>query len=101
MSGLRSLRVLRVGDRVRFDGAVHTVRLTSESGVASVVLLAHLLDAVEIAMYRLQGRSHCLDVRAATAVTLWLSARTRSGALPARLSLSMSILDSSSSLVRT
>jgi hypothetical protein len=45
--------VLRVGDRVRFDGAVHTVvglagaavRLAAGPGGASVVALAHLLAA--------------------------------------------------------
>lgn len=55
MSGLGSARALRVGDRVRFDGATYsvvvlagtTVRLASESGMASVVLLAHLLAAVD------------------------------------------------------
>jgi len=44
-------RALHVGDRVRFDGAVHTVaglsgtaiRLVSQAGEAAVVLLAHLL----------------------------------------------------------
>jgi hypothetical protein len=46
-------RALHVGDRVRFDGAVHTVaglsgttiRLVSHTGEAAVVLLAHLLSA--------------------------------------------------------
>ncbi|WKX08073.1 Mu transposase C-terminal domain-containing protein [Streptomyces sp. NL15-2K] len=45
--------VLRVGDRVRFDGQVHlvaglagtTVRLQGESGGASLVLFSHLLAA--------------------------------------------------------
>jgi hypothetical protein len=44
---------VRLGDRVRFDGAVHTVaglvgsqaRLTSDAGEVSVVLVAHLLSA--------------------------------------------------------
>jgi hypothetical protein len=53
MSGPARRGVLRVGDHVRFDGAIHTVvglvgthtRLVSEAGEASVVLLAHLLGA--------------------------------------------------------
>lgn len=53
MSRLVRPGVLRVGDRVCFDGATHTVvglagpavRLAAESGGASVVALAHLLAA--------------------------------------------------------
>jgi hypothetical protein len=45
------MNVLRVGDRVAFDGWVHqvaalagtTVRLVDEAGTAQVVLLSHLI----------------------------------------------------------
>jgi putative transposase len=51
--GAVSRAVLRIGDRVRFDGRVHAVvglagtmvRLADEYGVTSVVALAHLLAA--------------------------------------------------------
>ncbi|WP_449061539.1 Mu transposase C-terminal domain-containing protein [Planomonospora algeriensis] len=52
MSALASREVLKLGDRVRFDQAEHTVvglsgtavRLQSQMGVDSVVLLSHLLS---------------------------------------------------------
>lgn len=53
MSGPAPRGVLRVGDRVCFDGELHTVasltgaqaRLASDAGEVRVVLVAHLLSA--------------------------------------------------------
>ena len=55
---LRRLGVLRAGDRIRFAGVVQTVvalsgaavRLVDEAGVASVVVLSHLLSAEGFAL---------------------------------------------------
>jgi hypothetical protein len=51
-------QVLRVGDRLRFDGAQHTVvglsgslvRLVADDGSVAVLAVAHLLDAADFAI---------------------------------------------------